>query len=333
MKLRALTACAAFFLCAPVFLSARDAQDEYTASALNYGYADDLVYGLEAYKNKDWSNALFFLRKASGLSETSSEEIWLLMILTEMNVNDYDAVLRDADLFMRRFPSSPYIPNIEYQRSLARFGLEMYDEAAKGFSAFCENYPSHVLIPSALFWAGESLYRQYEYASAMPLYTRVVTEYEGSDKYAESLYRIELLKQREREEKLLYLLRVTVEEAAAAREEYERQIKKAESEENIILKRRVRALEEQLTALQTTYAEEKTQKEELNAKILELSSANEQLSAEISDSQKAAAELAAKKKAELLRQKTQVPLSAEELAELKRKAAELEKLLRPRGGI
>lgn len=333
MNLRILTVYAALFLCAAVFLSARDAQAEYTASALNYGYADDLVYGLEAYKNKDWSNALFFLRKASGLSETSSEEIWLLMILTEMNVNDYDAVLRDADIFMRRFPSSSYIPNIEYQRSLARFGLEMYDEAAKGFSAFCGNYPSHVLTPSALFWAGESLYRQYEYANAMPFYTRVVSEYEGSDKYAESLYRIDLLKQREREEKLLYLLRVTGEEAVAAREEYERQIKKAESEEAISLKRRIRVLEEQLTALQTTYEAEKLQKEELNGKILELTSVNRELSAEISDSQKAAAELAAKKRAGVNSQKTLSAISDDELAELKRKAAELEKLLRPRGGI
>ena len=338
MKLRALTASAAFFLCAPIFLSAQDSQAEYTDSALNYGYADDLVYGLEAYKNKDWSNALFFLRKASAVKETASEEVWLLMISAEMNVNDYYAVLRDSDIFIRRFPSSIYIPNIEYQCSLARFGLELYEEAAKGFSDFCENYPSHVLMPSALFWAAESLYNQYEYASAMPLYARVVTEYEGSDKYAESLYRIELLKQREREEKLLYLLRVTGEEAAAAREEYERQIKKAEGEEAINLKRRIRGLEEQVAALQTAYEAEKVQKEELNAKILELSSANEQLSAEISDSQKAAADraaadLAAQKKAELLRQKTQAPLSAEELAELKKKAAELEKLLHPRGGI
>lgn len=333
MKLRVLTAYAALFLCAAIFLSAQDAQAEYTDSALNYGYADDLVYGLEAYKNKDWSNALFFLRKAAGLSETSSEEVWLLMILTEMNVNDYYAVLRDAEVFMRRFPSSSYIPNIEYQRSLARFGLELYDEAAKGFSAFSENYPSHVLTSSALFWEGESLYRQYEYASAMSLYTRVVSEYEGCDKYAESLYRIELLKQREREEKLLYLLRVTGEEAAAAREEYERQIKKAESEETISLKRRVRGLEEQLAALQTAYEAEKLQKEELNKKILELTSVNKELSTEISDAQKAAAESAAKKRAELNRQKTLSPISADELAELKRKAAELEKLLRPRGGI
>ena len=317
--------CCALFLCAASFAQTQDAS--------RYAYGEDLVYGLEAYKNKDWSNALFFLRKAAGVKESSSEEVWLLMILTEMHVGDYYAVLRDADVFSRRFPSSPYIPNIKYQIQLARFGLGLYEESAEGFSAFVSNYPDHPLLPSALFWAGESLYRQYEYARALPLYKRVIDEYPESPKYAESVYRIDLLKQREREEKLLYLLRVTGEEAAAAREEYERQIKKAESEETISLKRRVRALEEQLTALQTTYAEEKTQKEELNAKILELSSANEQLSAEISDSQKAAAELAAKKKAELLRQKTQVPLSAEELAELKRKAAELEKLLRPRGGI
>ena len=317
--------CFALVLCAVSLVQAQDAP--------RYAYDEDLVYGLEAYKNKDWSNALFFLRKASGVKESSSEEVWLLMILTEMHVSDYYAVLRDADVFSRRFPSSRYIPHIEYQIQLARFGLGLYEESAEGFSAFAATYSDHPLLPSALFWAGESLYRQYEYARALPLYKRVVDEYPESSKYAESVYRIELLKQREREEKLLYLLRVTGEEAASAREDYERQVKLLQGEEALSLKRNVQKLEEQLAALQNSYEESRTQNEALNARVDELISENAQLTSDVAKaSQSAQAAENARKAAETASSSRQ---SAEDtmLTELKKKAKALEKLLGAQGEL
>ena len=317
--------CCALFLCAASFAQTQDAS--------RYAYGEDLVYGLEAYKNKDWSNALFFLRKAAGVKESSSEEVWLLMILTEMHVGDYYAVLRDADIFSRRFSASPYIPNIAYQVQLARFGLGLYEESAQGFSAFASNYPDHPLLPSALFWAGESFFRQYEYARALPLYKRVADEYPESPKHAESVYRIELLKQREREEKLLYLLRVTGEEAASAREDYERQIKLLQGEEALSLKRNMQKLEEQLAVLQNSYEESRTQNEALNARVNELISENAQLTSDVAKaSQSAQAAENARKAAETASSSRQ---SAEDtmLTELKKKAKALEKLLGAQGDL
>jgi len=318
--------CFALFLCAASLVQAQDTP--------RYAYDEDLVYGLEAYKNKDWSNALFFLRKASGVKESSSEEVWLLMILTEMHVSDYYAVLRDADVFSRRFPSSRYIPHIEYQIQLARFGLGLYEESAEGFSAFASTYSDHPLLPSALFWAGESLYRQYEYSRALPLYKRVVDEYPESSKYAESVYRIELLKQREREEKLLYLLRVTGEEAASAREDYERQVKLLQGEEALSLKRNVQKLEEKLAALQTSYEESRQQNEALNTRVNELISENVQLTSDAlkaSEALRTAQETALKETAPA----QQKSLSEQDkmLIELKKKAKELEKLLGAQGDL
>lgn len=318
--------CFALFLCAASLVQAQDTP--------RYAYDEDLVYGLEAYKNKDWSNALFFLRKASGVKESSSEEVWLLMILTEMHVSDYYAVLRDADVFSRRFPSSRYIPHIEYQIQLARFGLGLYEESAEGFSVFAATYSDHPLLPSALFWAGESLYRQYEYARALPLYKRVVDEYPESSKYAESVYRIELLKQREREEKLLYLLRVTGEEAASAREDYERQVKLLQGEEALSLKRNVQKLEEKLAALQTSYEESRQQNEALNTRVNELISENVQLTSDALKASEAlrTAQETARKETAPAQQKS---LSEQDkmLIELKKKAKELEKLLGAQGDL
>lgn len=318
--------CFALFLCAASLVQAQDTP--------RYAYDEDLVYGLEAYKNKDWSNALFFLRKASGVKESSSEEVWLLMILTEMHVSDYYAVLRDADVFSRRFPSSRYIPHIEYQIQLARFGLGLYEESAEGFSAFAATYSDHPLLPSALFWAGESLYRQYEYSRALPLYKRVVDEYPESSKYAESVYRIELLKQREREEKLLYLLRVTGEEAASAREDYERQVKLLQGEEALSLKRNVQKLEEKLAALQTSYEESRQQNEALNTRVNELISENVQLTSDAlkaSEALRTAQETARKETAPA--QQKSLSERDKMLIELKKKAKELEKLLGAQGDL
>lgn len=280
------------------------------------GYGEDLVYGLEAYKKNDWSNALFFLRKAAGVAETASEEVWLLMILSEMNVHDYQAVLRDRDIFVRRFSASHYVPNVEYQGCLALFALERYEQAVQGFTAFCERYPEHALTGEALFWTAESFYRQYEYARALSLYQRVVDGYENSEKYTESVYRIELLKQREREEKLLYLLRVTAEEAAAAREEYERRAKTVQSEQAADLKQTVQNLEEHIEALQKAYDEEHVRNSALNTRIRDLLTASE---AAAHTSETAAG--------------AKGGVSDKLLNELKQKARELETMIRPQEGF
>ena len=147
------------------------------------------------------------------------------------------------------------------------------------------------------------------------------------------MYRIELLKQREREEKLLYLLRVTGEEAASAREDYERQIKLLQGEEALSLKRNVQKLEEQLAALQNSYEESRTQNEVLNARVDELISENAQLTSDVAKaSQSAQAAENARKAAETASSSRQ---SAEDtmLIELKKKAKALEKLLGAQGDL
>lgn len=267
--------------------SVRQSAAQNPARNFSYRYNDELIHGLEAYKNKDWANALFFLRKAAGNPQTASEEVWYLAIGAQMNLHEYAAVLRDSEIFISHFASSPYRSYVEYQAQLARFGLKLYAEAAEGFSAFCARYSDHPLFSSALFWTAESLYRSYEFARALPLYRRVVQEFPESSKYGESLYRIEILKQREREEKLLYLLRLTGEEAAAAKEDYERRIKQMQSDEAFALKRKVQDLETQAAVLQSDLDEARRRNAELDGKMDDLLLLNEQLRSE-ADIEKAA---------------------------------------------
>ena len=131
----------------------------------------------------------------------------------------------------------------------------------------------------------------------------------------------------------MYLLRVTGEEAASAREDYERQVKLLQGEEALSLKRNVQKLEEKLAALQASYEETRQQNEALNARVNELISENAQLTNDVAKaSQSAQAAENARKAAENASSSRQ---SAEDtiLIELKKKAKELEKLLGAQGDL
>ena len=55
-----------------------------------------LIRGLEAYKQKDWTTALFFLRKASTLPENLTPETWYVLIMAEVYASDFESVLTDG---------------------------------------------------------------------------------------------------------------------------------------------------------------------------------------------------------------------------------------------
>ena len=86
------------------------------------------------------------------------------------------------------------------------------------------------MYASSLFWIGESFYACYQYNEAKSMYQRIVSEYPDDTKAPASQYRIETINQRDREEKLLYLLKQTGEEYLFAKEEYEKQLKVYASE-------------------------------------------------------------------------------------------------------
>ena len=49
-----------------------------------------LLKGLDAFRQKDWTTALFFLRKAATLPENNTAETWYVLIMSEVNAADYE---------------------------------------------------------------------------------------------------------------------------------------------------------------------------------------------------------------------------------------------------
>ena len=266
-----------FFLLPPIGISAGTGTD-----------SNLLVQGLEAYRQEDWSTALFFLRKASTLPENLNAETWYVLIMSEIFAGDYESVETDGEYFVKTFPNSSYMANVEYQMARAWFNTGEYQKAIDSFGSFCAKYSENSLVPSALFWMAESLYQTFNFEEASAIFERIVTDFPSSPKVVEAAFRLDLLSQREREEKLLYLLRVTGEEYLAAKEEYEKLIKQYQSEEAVTLRRKIRDLTNRVEELETQLGDEQKKNSQLSSRILDITAQYEQLQVVAAESAKAA---------------------------------------------
>ncbi len=257
-------------VCILLFCTMAFAQESQERSQQTYG--QDLVQGLEAYKVGNWEDSLFFLKRTSNFQNATSDAVWYFVIMAEMNIGDYTAALRDGKTFLEIFQDSVYVPEITYQTLYASYELGLYSESIDGFMHFINAYPDHNLVASAVFYSGEALYNMYDFSRAKSYFDRIVIDFPHSTLYDDAVFRLELLEQREREEKLLYLLRVTGEEAVAAKEDYERQIKQLQSEEALILRKRLQELEQEHSKLQVEKQELLAQNETLRDTVQELNS-------------------------------------------------------------
>ena len=183
---------------------------------------DSLLDGYLSYQKGDWTNAAFFLRKAATDPSVSNDSVWYMIIMSEMNMEKFSNALSDCNYFMQTFNDSSLLPNVKYQRGRILHYVGQNDNAVLELSDFCHENPESPVYSSALFWIAECFYEDYSFETAKTLYERVVSEFPESSKVEDSLFKISLINQREREEKLLYLLKLTGEEYLSARETYEK---------------------------------------------------------------------------------------------------------------
>lgn len=231
---------------------------------------DYLAQGLQAYKEGNWESAILLLKNAVSLPESSTPEVLYVLIMSEMFNGNYDDVLKDGKTFSRLYPDSEYKVYIDYQMGRALHYLGRYVDSISLLQKFCAENEQNELFSSALFWMAESFYASYYFEEAKGLYERVVSDFPNSPKYVESLYRLDLIVQREKEEKLLYLLKVTGEEYISSKENYDRQIKQYNTEESIGLRNQLRIANDNLKKSQSELDIIRTEKSNLEAKYADL---------------------------------------------------------------
>lgn len=219
------------------------------------GSSNQLVQGYEAFKNADWTSATFFLRKAVTVPANSTAETWYMLVMSQMYSGDYTSVVADCDTFLSLFNASDLEPYIMYQKGRALHYLGQNEDSVLVLSDFCHQNPDNEMYPSALFWIAECFYADYNFDTARTMYERIVTDYPSDAKAPEAEHRLETISQREREQKLLYLLKMTSEEYLNARELYERQLKQYQTEDTLNLRKQLKAANARISELESAASE------------------------------------------------------------------------------
>lgn len=230
-------------------------------------YSAEQEQGFEAFRKNDWASAMFFLRKAGSRPEGFDAETLYMLVMSEINACEYKDALSDVNLFLNSFEKSVYQPYMYFQKGKILHLLGRNEEAVLVLSDFCHLHPESELYAAALYWVAECFYDEYNFDSARALYERVVVDFPGDEKAGDCRYRLEMIAQREREEKLIYLLKVTGEENLAAREEYERQIKLYQSQDKLGLRKSLADSQNRIAELEAELANQKKVNSELELRL------------------------------------------------------------------
>lgn len=276
---------------------------------------DSLLDGYLSYQKGDWTNAAFFLRKAATDPSVSNDSVWYMIIMSEMNMDKFSNALADCNYFMQTFNDSSLLPNVKYQRGRILHYVGQNDNAVLELSDFCHENPESPVYSSALFWIAECFYEDYSFETAKTLYERVVSEFPESSKVEDSLFKISLINQREREEKLLYLLKLTGEEYLSARETYEKQLRIYQTEDAKELRKQLAQARERILELEYNAANNMTYSQ--SGPVVESVSSENTRNEAVPESKTDGNTSKASKG----------PVSDEEIFTLKQKAALIQKLL------
>ena len=276
---------------------------------------DSLLDGYLSYQKGDWTNAAFFLRKAATDPSVSNDSVWYMIIMSEMNMEKFSNALSDCNYFMQTFNDSSLLPNVRCQRGRVVRYVGQDDNAVLELSDFCHENPESPVYSSALFWIAECFYEDYSFETAKTLYERVVSEFPESSKVEDSLFKISLINQREREEKLLYLLKLTGEEYLSARETYEKQLRIYQTEDAKELRKQLAQARERILELEYNAANNMTYSQ--SGPVVESVSSGNTRNEAVPESKTDGNTSRASKG----------PVSDEEIFTLKQKAALIQKLL------
>ena len=109
-----------------------------TASQTTSVYTQDaLQNGYEAYRKQDWTSASIFLHRAVTEPKNNTDNIWYMLIMSEMSLGDYDSVISDCNYFERQFPRSDLLSFVVYQKGRAQHYNGQNEDSVRTLSDFC----------------------------------------------------------------------------------------------------------------------------------------------------------------------------------------------------
>lgn len=226
-------------------------------------YAD----ALKAYSRRDWKTSIFLFKKLHTNQADITPESLYMQIMAQTYDGQYKQAVNDCDLFLKGFSNNQYAQLVMYQKGKILYQIEDYEKSILTLSDFCHSNPKHKLYSSALFWIAESFYATYNFDSAKSLYERIVVEFPDDSKTRDAQFRLDVIAQRSREEKLLYLLKQTGEDYLSSKESYEKILKQYQIENSVGVNSQLRELRQQNENLDNELANEKKRTAELESQV------------------------------------------------------------------
>jgi tol-pal system protein YbgF len=77
-------------------------------------------------------------------------------------------------------------PKLAYESAYGHMLQQDYGAAQAGFGEFLKRFPTHTLVPNALYWLGETYYVQKRYADAAEAFDIVIAAHGASNKAPDS---------------------------------------------------------------------------------------------------------------------------------------------------
>lgn len=191
---------------------------------------DSLVMGLEAYRNQDWANAALLLKQSVSSGQGNTDNVWYMMIMSQIMAGYYESAINDCNTFERLFPGSEMKQSLLYQKGRVLHLLGKNGEASGILTNFCMENRDSPLYVTALFWLAECFYDECDFASAENIYSMIVAEYPEDYRSVDSNLRLEEIARGDRERKLLYLLKTTGEEYLSLKESYDSLLKSSKTD-------------------------------------------------------------------------------------------------------
>lgn len=116
------------------------------------------------------------------------------------------------DQYLINWPDNSYYEEAIYLLGKNAYQQEDYQGALDSFLKFSQEYRNSDYVPHSLYWMAESLYQLGRIEEARQLYDQIIKDYPTSTKAEAARYRFSIIEIKEREEKLLELLKWSHEE-------------------------------------------------------------------------------------------------------------------------
>lgn len=176
---------------------------------------DDLFHeGLTHFDNGELTEAY---RKFTRLAEEESFYYYRANAVFWQSKTLYmmGAYIKSRELlnqYLINWTDNTYYEEAEYLLAKTYYQQKEYQTALDLFLDFSSEYANSDLMPHALYWTAETLYQLGHLDEARIVYDRLIRDYPTSTKVEASRYRFSLIEIKEREEKLLDLLKWSHEE-------------------------------------------------------------------------------------------------------------------------